>query len=302
MIRLGFRCNQRCRICWQPRSWGEPPADLVHLWLTELSEAGVRLLSISGGEPTMSQDLPGLIERASGELGMRVHLQTNAIRLAEPGYAGRLRRAGLASLLVSFHSADPEISDRMTRTRGSHSRTVEGIRAALHAGLWVALNCCVERANLLGLEDLAGFVADRLVLSFPDNPVRLVNLSQPSEYLEPGLWERGAVALDEARPHLMEAARRLVRAGVACEATGSCGFPLCTFRDGLELLRWRGRETTEPRNLASRPYAAECAGCAARELCMGVRERYQQVFGGRGLVPFAVRPRPGAAAPAACRL
>ena len=40
-LRLGFRCNQRCRFCWQGRRWPEAPAERYQGWLEEMAEQGI---------------------------------------------------------------------------------------------------------------------------------------------------------------------------------------------------------------------------------------------------------------------
>ena len=123
VIRLGFRCNQDCWFCWQGRKWPEPPVEYYHTWLEQAARAGHRVVFFSGGEPTIHRELPTLIRRARQEFGMAVWIQTNAIQLGKARVMKTMLEAGLNGVFVSYHSANPDISDAMTRAPKTHALT-----------------------------------------------------------------------------------------------------------------------------------------------------------------------------------
>ena len=290
LLRAGFRCNQDCHFCWQGRDWPAAPDDLVFRWLDELAAHGVRRLTVCGGEPTIWRPLPELIERAHRMHGMRVHLNTNAIRMRQGDYAARLKASGLETMLVSLHSHDPEISDRMTRAPGTHARTVEGIKAALDAGITVVLNCAVERDNVATLADHARFIVRELA-ERRARRVEMVNYSQPGRYHDEAEYLARIVPIDVAREHLTLAGRVLDAAGVLVEITGSCGFPACAASEISHLVPWRPLASFDAHHRTARSHtAAACRSCAVRDQCIGVRHEYVREHGERGLVPFASLP------------
>jgi pyruvate-formate lyase-activating enzyme len=290
-LRASFACNQDCHFCWEGRDWPRPPDDLVASWLDELAASGASRVTFCGGEPTLNPRLPDLISRASRVHGLSVHMNTNAIRLRDRDYARRLREAGLSSVLISLHSADPAVSDAMTRAPGTWARTVEGAHAALDAGLTVIVNCVVEQANVAGLGDHARFVRRELVEAHPGNPVRMVNYSQPGVYYDSRLFVGQIVPIDVARASVTEAARILDEAGVLLELTGTCGFPSCIASDIPDRVPWRPAETMDPQHASARVHdPAPCRTCAARSQCIGVRREYVDRFGDRGLQPYAALP------------
>jgi pyruvate-formate lyase-activating enzyme len=287
VMRPSFRCNQNCHFCWEGRDWPEPDDGLIMTWLDELAGSGAKSITFCGGEPTLHKRLPELVERAHKTHGMTVRLHTNAVRFRDAGYTRALVDAGLSSLLVSLHSADPEVSDSMTRARGTWQRTVEGLHALLEARMSVAINCVVERANVEGLEAHARFVRAELVEAHRANPVCLVNYSQPGRYYDGDLFGARMVPFDESRPHVVAAARVLHEAGVLLEITGTCGFPSCIAVDIPLLVPWRANATHDATHASGRVRPpATCESCAAREHCVGVRREYLDRFGERGLVPF----------------
>lgn len=283
LLRLGFRCNQDCWFCWQGRDWPDAEANARDR-IDRLADAGARILSITGGEPTAYKSLPDLISHARAR-GMQVSVQTNAIGLSRPALLRRLLDAGLAVAFVSFHSSDAAVSDSMTRAPGTWTDTVRGIRAALEAGLDVRLNCVVERTNLAGIEAHAAFIRDALR---PYGPAHLlgVSYSHPSRYFDEAAWADHVAPLDLVGPTLVRAATLLTDAGVPVELLGSCGFPVCAVREAPGLLQ-RLRDPTFPTvQTASRTAAAVCEGCGEAARCLGPRREYLAVHGARGLAPF----------------
>lgn len=287
-LRVGYRCNQDCWFCWQGRSWPAPPPERFSGWIDELAGHSVGSVNFTGGEPTTYPLLPELIARATGH-GMQASIQTNAIALAQPRYLQRLLDAGLSVAMVSYHSADAAISDAMTRAPNTHERTVEGVRAALAAGVTVVLTCVVERANVAGLEAHATDIVERFVRPFSDNPVQRVSYAHPTDYFERGAWARQQVPYDEIAPHLVAAARTLRAASVPVQTEGPCGFPLCVLRNAPELVRDRvlSRDLFSEQDVEYRAYPEPCDECARRGDCFGLRAEYVECWGARGLRPFA---------------
>ena len=288
IIRVGFRCNQDCGFCWQGRDWPGPPRSVLERWVDEMAAGGVEQVMLSGGEPTVYPELLDLVRQARAA-GLRPWLQTNAIRMAKPGFADALVDAGVEGLSVSYHAADAALSDLLTRAPGTHARTEAGVRASLRAGMRLALNCVVGRRNVSQLPA----TAERIVAEFlPLAPRALVvSFSNPSEAHEPA--DGDPVALDEVAGPLSAAVRTLIAAGVHVQAVGSCGFPPCVLRDVPEMVVPLSLGRLAPEHFASRRKPDVCATCALRDACVGPRERDLRLFGSRGLVPFAERPRGG---------
>jgi Radical SAM superfamily len=286
IVRVGFRCNQDCGFCWQGRDWPGPPRAVLERWIDEMAAGGVRQLMISGGEPTVYPELLDLVRHAHAA-GMQPWLQTNAIRMAKPGFAQALVDAGVDGLTVSYHAADHALSDLLTRAPGTHVRTEAGIRASLRAGMRLALNCVVGRRNLPHLPA----TAERIVTEFLPLAQHglAVSFSNPSEAHEPE--DGDPVPLDEVAGPLSVAVRTLIGAGIAVQAVGSCGFPPCVLRDVPEMVVPLSLHRLAPEHFASRRKPDVCAPCALSDACVGPRERDLRHFGSRGLVPFVERPQ-----------
>jgi sulfatase maturation enzyme AslB (radical SAM superfamily) len=284
-------CSQDCHFCWEGRDWPAAPEELVFQWLDELAASGVKRLTLCGGEPTLFRRLPELIDRAAGLHGMVVHMNTNAIKLRNPEYAARLRDAGLRTLMISIHSHLPEVSDLMTRAPGTWGRTVEGIHAALDAGLHVILNGLIETTNVHLAPDHAAWLVREFVDKHPSNPVLMVNYNQPGKYYDNAAFLERIAPLDVARPFVERAAVILHEAGVFLDITGTCGFPACVAIQVPHVVPWRSQTGMDDHNMSGRTQAPEvCRRCAAFAQCAGTRREYVQRHGDRGLMAFDELP------------
>src|SRR5882672_206267 len=114
---LTYRCNERCEHCYlEHDDKGEMSTVEIKDLLDQLQEAGVFLLTLSGGEALLRPDCFEIIERAR-ELLFNVKLKTNAILIKEKE-AQRLRALGVQQVQISIYSDRPEVHDGITKVRG----------------------------------------------------------------------------------------------------------------------------------------------------------------------------------------
>ncbi len=285
LVRVGFRCNQNCGICWQDRDWGRFGSEQVLTWIEDLYAAGARSLILSGGEPTLDGALDQYLRRAR-ELGFStLTLETNAVRFAKPGLAEHLRDAGLSDCFVSLHSADAATSDAITRAPGTFERTVAGIKALMGAGVPVRLNCVLTREGLDHIEGLPDFVAAELAA---DACFRGLMLSQPSDPFDARLLPEIIPEPDRLRGVLARVIDRCFALGIEVSGLdGPCGPPLCAFAADPRIASL----TPVSEELDSRVFLAACGDCAVRPSCFGARRADVDLYGDRCVVPLAADPR-----------
>ena len=106
LLEVTERCNLRCRFCFARGGEGarEPGLDELKAAIRDIvRQCGSPLLQLSGGEPTLRDDLDELIRYAREAGCSYVQLNTNGIRLArEPDYAKKLADAGLDIVFLQF--------------------------------------------------------------------------------------------------------------------------------------------------------------------------------------------------------
>jgi len=154
-ISVTDRCNFRCTYCMPEEKYHrhfkflttEERLDFAEIVrLTRLFVAtGVRKLRITGGEPLLRPALGDLIGDLRELPGVdEIALTTNGILLSQ--YAAGLKAAGLDRVTVSLDAIDKSIFREMSGGRGGLGRVLDGIKAALEAGLTpVKVNAVVQR-------------------------------------------------------------------------------------------------------------------------------------------------------------
>ncbi|MDY4294800.1 MULTISPECIES: GTP 3',8-cyclase MoaA [unclassified Xanthomonas] len=147
-------CNFRCGYCMPadkvPDDYGFDAASrLSFAQLETVARAfvrnGVNKLRLTGGEPLLRRDLPELVRRLARIPGVDdLAMTTNGALLAR--HAQALREAGLRRVTVSLDAIEPAVFRKLSGDRGEIAQVLEGIDAAVAAGLGpVKLNCVVQR-------------------------------------------------------------------------------------------------------------------------------------------------------------
>ena len=123
---LTYRCNENCVHCYLDHDdHGEmTTVEIKHL-LKEMAEAGVFILTLSGGEIFMRKDFFEILECARA-LTFCIKLKTNAVLIGER-QAARIRDLGVESIQVSIYSHRPEVHDAITKVPGSLRRSIRAL-------------------------------------------------------------------------------------------------------------------------------------------------------------------------------
>jgi len=147
-----YRCNERCVHCYLDHDdHGEMTTAEIKDVLSQLADAGVLFLTLSGGEVLMRMDFFEILEHARALL-FDVRIKTNAFMIREQE-ADRILELGVRSLQVSIYSHRPEVHDAITKLPGSLKRSIAGIRLLRSRGVKVIIANVLMRQNL---SDYAG--------------------------------------------------------------------------------------------------------------------------------------------------
>ena len=149
------RCNFRCPYCMPRETYGDRYRFLAtqeRLTFEEISRLarlfvaeGVRKLRLTGGEPLLRSGLADLVGELSSIDGVEdLALTTNGVLLAQ--HAAELKANGLKRVTVSLDTLDRETFRLMSGGFDGLERVLDGIRAALEAGLApVKVNAVIQR-------------------------------------------------------------------------------------------------------------------------------------------------------------
>ncbi|HEY9722773.1 MAG TPA: GTP 3',8-cyclase MoaA [Oscillatoriaceae cyanobacterium] len=204
-ISVTDRCNLRCQYCMPPEGmhWFPREEILSYEEITRFVREvavplGITKLRLTGGEPTVRQDLTALLAQLAAIPQIQdLALTTNGMFLTRQARA--FKAAGLNRLNVSLDSLRADRFREITRG-GDLARVLAGIASALEAGLApVKVNCVVMAG--LNEDELVDFV--RLTIDRPLT-VRFIEFMPVGDH---ALFERvgyvSSAAMREAiAPHL----------------------------------------------------------------------------------------------------
>jgi uncharacterized radical SAM superfamily Fe-S cluster-containing enzyme len=111
LLPVTSHCNLSCRYCFaNPDGAADKPFEEIKESLAKLVVPGQTLVQLSGGEPTLRDDLPAITAEAKSAGCRYVQLNTNGIRLAEDkSFVEKLAKAGLSFVFLQFDSLDDSV-------------------------------------------------------------------------------------------------------------------------------------------------------------------------------------------------
>ncbi|MBR4472455.1 MAG: radical SAM protein [Oscillospiraceae bacterium] len=253
LLEVTKRCNLHCRFCFADggASEDEPSLNELKTAIRDIvRQCGQPLLQLSGGEPTLRDDLDELVRFAKEAGCSYVQLNTNGLRLArEPDYARRLADAGLDIVFLQFDGTRNEIYETL---RGAPLLEVkeEAIRVCSELRIGVTLVPTVVR----GVND--GNLGELIRLACKLAPgVRGIHFQPVSWFGRcPGTpGEEDRYTLDRLMADISN------QAGIPVESfmPSRCDHPLCGFHADF-LINPKGGL----RPLSSITHSSRSRGCA----------------------------------------
>ncbi len=287
VLRPTVHCNQDCTFCSANETtrnvWADP--DKMVRVIARAAQRGVRRLSFSGGEPTLSKDLETFVEVARRSGIAEVEIITNGVLLDRRARVTRLREAGLTHAFVSLHAHDEMLSRTMTRKVSDFERTLTAIDHLLDEGVTTVINHVVNAANHRFLVDFVELVhrrtAGRALISF----AFITPQYQALEHME--LVPR----LSDVAPTLELAMMRALDLGQPFVVGSRQGVPPCllgpfeAWSDVLDLAHEAASEDA-PQKVRSEG----CARCRYGRVCTGLWKPYAERHGTGELRPMEGAP------------
>ncbi len=287
LLELTNRCNLKCPVCFA--SAGEQkPRDLSLEEIGKqydflMAHGGPFNIQLSGGEPTVREDLDKIIALGREKGFTFFQLNTNGLRLAnELGYARHLAKAGVSTVFLQFDGLDDEIY-RTLRGADLTATKLRALENCREAGLPVVLVPTVAP----GVNDQA--LGDILRFALEHAPhVRGVHI-QPISY-----FGRCGLEAPERRLTIPAVLRRIEeQTGGLMQVTdfggGGAESPYCSFHasflrreDGTlkALPRRRSQcccvKSSDARDYMSQQWSGKAAGCDGDESTSALDEFLQK--------------------------
>lgn len=198
VLEITYRCNLTCPVCFadtKKAKYDPSLEEIEALYQMAIDNGGYPSIQLSGGEPTVRDDLPEIL-RMGKELGFsHIQVNTNGLRLAEePHYAARLKEAGADLIYLQFDGCNDTIY-RTLRGQPLFTTKKQAIANCEKAGLGVLLVPTVSpKVNLDQIGEIVAFAKEHMPI------VRGIHY-QPMSYF--GRFP-GEAPLDEERCSLSD--------------------------------------------------------------------------------------------------
>ena len=155
-------CNLRCKHCYRAATPTPAPTELstegARMVIRQLADAGVPILSFSGGEPLMRRDFFEICKCALDH-DFYISVATNGTLITR-GLAERMADAGVQYVDISVDSSKPEYHDAFRGVDGSWKRAVRAIRYCKDAGMYVCMATTVTKINHRELPSIVKLAED----------------------------------------------------------------------------------------------------------------------------------------------
>lgn len=144
VLEVTSRCNLSCSVCFADSGTNSGPepglAEITEWYRRVLQAQGPDIIiQLSGGEPTVRDDLPAIIALGRSLGFSFIQVNTNGLRLAEDAnYASVLRQAGAASVFLQFDGTEDAVY-RKLRGRHLYAEKRLAIERCAESGIGVVL-------------------------------------------------------------------------------------------------------------------------------------------------------------------
>ncbi len=239
ILNVTEQCNLKCNYCFEgDMSGSEPALDDIKSSLRDMASKEITFVHLSGGEPTVRDDIPEIAAYAVG-LGFEyIQLNTNGLRLAEnESYARELADAGISAVFLQFDGTNDKVFSEL-RGKPLFSTKCRAIQNCGKAFLGVVLvPTIVSDINVPEIGNILRFGIERIPF------VKGIHF-QPVTYI--GRFPAAPENLSRITlPEILSAMEEQTNGLVLAEqfSASSCDHPMCGFHaeyifgeDGLKPL------------------------------------------------------------------
>jgi len=236
LLNVTDRCNQQCPYCFANAAENEktppdPSLEEIERWLDRLLELGEERkfnIQLSGGEPTVRNDLPDIISLCKAKGFEYVQLNTNGRKLAvNPSYVKTLKDAGLSTVFLQFDGVSDDVYFAL---RGEPLLAVKkaAIQKCGAAGLPVTLvPTILKSVNLAQTGAIIDFMLENIsiVKGVHFQPASFFG-RHPDERNTEGDYDERVTMFAVMEEIEKQTGGRIKKAGLAPISTG---HPLCCF-------------------------------------------------------------------------
>lgn len=160
---LTGRCNLRCQHCY---CLFDHPRDTLNTEkilqiVDDLQQAGTMGLVLTGGEVFVRHDILDILSHLQARRFV-LRINTNGTHITETVVGHLAAMPNIFRIHISLYGSSPELHDAITRSPGSHRKTIFAIHRLHEAGIPLRINCSLMQTNFDDLHNLKREMTDRL--------------------------------------------------------------------------------------------------------------------------------------------
>ena len=152
-------CNQNCLFCSNPENQRTLNLDEARRQLDKLTRAGYDGVILTGGEPTLHEDLAQIVGMCK-ERNLHVRMISNGQKTAEQGVLDELVQAGLEHLHLSIHSCRPHVQASLTGNPDSWKNLNRSLERIAQLDLQCDINTVICAQNADHLDETVQFIIE----------------------------------------------------------------------------------------------------------------------------------------------
>lgn len=195
-IELTYKCNLLCQHCYvSSTSDSEKQLSLDHARqvLEKLNGWGVRVVELTGGEPTIHPDFVEILQTSLDYFDI-VAIVTNGTCMTEEILSVIAKSPQKVAVQIDLDGIVPEYVDWFRGRPGTFQKEVEAIRQVVQSGAILRVGMCVTPKNLEQMEQTVSFARSLDATSFGistvlpmgrgNDPALLLSVEETRKFLE----------------------------------------------------------------------------------------------------------------------
>ena len=284
----GWSCNSRCRFCSQGGlrdRLADLPDSVVRERITAARAVG-DVLVLTGGEPTLRDELTSWVSFARSLGFRRVEVQTNGRMLSYKGFVTRMAEAGVGAFQIALHGHEALLHDWHTQAEGSFEQAVRGVQRARAHDVQVLVTTVVTRPNTRHLPEIAGLVSSLGATGWRVSAARPSGLAAANMVQIVPRYELLAGPLSRSLALMRQVRRPATVKGVPACVLGGDERGLVELRPALAEAHIGEEPSREALAEDRMVHAEPCEGCVLRERCPGIAASYLRRYGAAELTPI----------------
>lgn len=297
-LKVGYSCNNKCKHCVIDDSKDK----LIELkenidlsteecfrQIDEALKKGIDSIVLTGGEVTIREDFPKLIEKCTKH-NLAITVQTNGRKLSDERIINAVKDVDKIRFVVALHGQSGAVHDNITQVKGSFEQTCNGIKAMCDMGKLVVLKIVISKINaqeLPGIVEVAAKLGVKYIcFAFPHGQgaarKNFEEVMPTYSYLKPYLDKLIVVAKEKCINIEFEAIPFCI-VPQAMQMVGELkyfdGDTICT-QVKEETFQW-----SEVRK-SIKQKGKNCSKCDMGQFCEGPWSEYVEAFGTNELKPI----------------